>query len=71
MVLEAESRFINNLNCKSGSLSPENTGNKKISEYLNEMNHNIENRENKIKMPEIFSKRRSQGTNEDQLPIIN
>jgi hypothetical protein len=40
-------------------MSPENTGNKKISEYLNEMNHNIENRENKNKMPEIFSKRRS------------
>jgi hypothetical protein len=47
------------LNSKSGSISPENRGNKKISEYLNEMNHNIENRESKNKMPEIFNKRRS------------
>ncbi len=44
MISLAESRFINNLNSNSGSLSPENTGNKKISEYLNEMNHNLENR---------------------------
>ena len=71
MILQSENRFIGNLNSKSGSISPENRGNKKISEYLNEMNHNIENRESKNKMPEIFNKRRSQGISEDQLPIIN
>ena len=42
LISQAESRFINNIN-NSGSSSPD-TGNKKISQYLNEMNHNIENR---------------------------
>ena len=46
----------NDINTKSGSLSPENIGNKKISEYLNEMNHNIENRE-------LINKRKSVGYN--------